>query len=93
MKLINYKRGYFDKFDCVIHGTIEVSIEEFKKILPFIKKHCYDFEPSIRENFYIDSKGNYYYSFGITPIEAIVKKYKLPRYKAGNYQIKVVLKK
>ena len=90
MKVKNYNRGYFDRFDCVIHGTIEVDKTEFAKILPIIKKYCYDFDEAITTNYYLDKKGNHFYSFGVSPIDAINNKYHLLKYKRGNYQVKLL---
>jgi hypothetical protein len=91
MKLTNYNKGYREKFDCSIHGTLEVNKEEFKKILPIIKKYCIDYDNAIQKNYYVDKQGNHYYSFGITPFIKIVNKYQLKNCKDGNYQIKLAI--
>lgn len=92
MKITNYNIGYVQKFDCSIHGTLHVTKEEFKKILPVLKKYSYDFEDSITKNYIVDKFGNHFYSFGVTPMDKINAKYKLARYKRANYQIKLHIK-
>lgn len=91
MKIKNYKRGYINTFYCVIHGTLEVSKEEFKKILPLLKKYSYNFEEDIQKNYFVDKQKNHYYCFGVKPMEKIVSKYNLTNYKRGNYQIKLCI--
>lgn len=89
MKIYNYNKGYIPTFDCVIHGTLEVSKAEFKKLLPLLKKHSFDYTGAITKNYLVDERGNHYYSFGVTPMEKIAKKYGL-KYKPQNYQIKLL---
>lgn len=36
MRIVNYKRGYSLSFDCVIHGTIKMSKEEFDKVVEYL---------------------------------------------------------
>ena len=43
MKLINYKRGYNNTFDCSIHGTIKMTFEEWLEAYKYLKNQRYDF--------------------------------------------------
>lgn len=49
MKLINYNRGYIEKFTCSIHGTIKMTASEFEEAVRYLrvnsdtisKQNCY----------------------------------------------------
>lgn len=51
MKLINYKRGYNNTFDCSVHGTIEMNREEFDNVVEFLAKNNGWWYQSHSENF------------------------------------------
>lgn len=95
MKLINYKRGYIEKFDCVIHGTIKMSLKEFDKVLSYLKfnkaKLWNDkvFEEDFKRRIYFNNGKKFLINFRTTATKLIADKWNLTNYKAGNYMLEV----
>ena len=99
IKLVNYKRGYTDKFDCSIHGTIYITREEWKKFVEYIVKNKKLLDPyGGYSNFKtfcddtsrrIETKQGYLINIRVTATGILADHYKLDNYKKGNYQIYV----
>ncbi len=99
MKVINHYKPQH-AFDCVIYGTIEVNQIEWQEIKAYLKRQNFIGElwlqKIVRERMETQSKNalNFYgenlYCLGVTPTKRVFEKYKLPRYKHQNYQIKVM---
>lgn len=87
MKITNYNRGYIDFFNCVIHGKIVVSNEEWGKIQKYAFKYAYNPSDFLR---FKSVKGGRLYDLRITTTEKIVKHFGLKNYKKGNYLIEVL---
>jgi len=93
MHIINYKKGYIPKFDCVIHGTLVMTKKEFKQEMLFIKRHTIShtrYNEALTQNYIINKKGEQFYCFGVTPTKKLAQKHSLKNYKDQNYQIKVI---
>ena len=92
MKLINYNRGYNSHFECSIHGTIEMTEDEFKEVKAYLYKSDDYFHLSSgvlmrdMETKIITSKG-FYVNIRVTATDLIARKYNLSNYKKGNYQL------
>lgn len=105
MKLINYKRGYNNTFDCSIHGTIKMDRKEFDSIVSYLygdadkirKDHAYFNSQLLKEDLarriYIrNNRGivqGFLINIRVSATEALVKQFNLNGYKRGNYQIHV----
>lgn len=94
MKITNYKRGYFDKFNCVIHGTITMNKMEFAQVvyylnIPTVK---WDYKFTLKEDLkrIIDCKKYFLINVRVGATEKIVKHFKLDNYKRGNYMLKII---
>lgn len=90
MKLVNYKRGYNNIFDCSIHGTIYMNSYEFTKIVLYIQKYKRYFSRSLFEgdiNRKIHIKNGYMVNIRVNATEALAKHWGLKNYKRGNYQL------
>ena len=93
VKLVNYKRGYNNKFDCTIHGTIYMTYGEWKKALTYLRR-------AIRSSFIkemlnddikrtIETNKGFLVNIRITATEMLASHLKLNKYRLGNYQIYV----
>lgn len=101
MKLINYKRGYNNTFDCSIHGTIKMTPIEFKQAVEYLerdadtmrKNHAYFNSILLKED--LERKINFARGFlvniRVSATEALVNHFNLRNYKRGNYQIMVTI--
>lgn len=99
MKLINYKRGYNNTFDCSIHGTIKMNRKEFDKALSYLfanqeKLWIPELLPKdlARRIFIKNSRGivqGFLVNIRTTATELIASRFNLKGYKKGNYQIEV----
>lgn len=101
MKLINYRYGYNNLFNCSIHGKIRMSTREWKKVYKFLLLGSKRWLPSypwikqiLKEDIhrkirYKNDKG-YLINIRVPATDALVKKYKLNNYKLGNYSIEVI---
>jgi hypothetical protein len=93
MKLINYKRGYNNTFDCSIHGTIKMSRDEYDEMVMFLYKN----ENKVwnKDILYTDLanrihfKGGFLCNIRTTTTEMVAKHFGLTNYKPNNYQIEV----
>ena len=95
MKLINYNYGYNNFFNCSIHGKIILNEEEWKAIIkylfnPAVKSYCL-FKNILKEDIdrYIVTKKGRLYNIRVTATEIVATKFKLDRYKRGNYMFLV----
>lgn len=103
MKLINYKRGYNNTFDCSIHGTIKMTMGEWKQAEHYLindadtirKDHSYFNSQLLKEDVQrrIKIKNGFLINIRVSATEALVKQFNLKNYKRGNYQIEVSLSK
>lgn len=98
MKLINYKRGYNNTFDCVIHGTIYMNEAQWDMVLSYLMTGTrLDYYGSdmlkklLTEDIHrkIMTKRGYLINIRGTATELIVKKWNLNNYKKGNYQLHI----
>ncbi len=89
MKLINYKRGYNNLFDCSIHGTIKMNVGEYLKVIDLMhKKNMFSTWTLSRDlERKIFTKKGFYVNVRTTATDLIAKKWKLTNYKRGNYQL------
>jgi len=98
MKLTNYYRGMATCFDCVIHGTIYMTKNEWSDVYNWFsrvrKPFMYYDDGSFRKNIFFDdvkkmieTKRGWVLNIRVTPTEHLVKRYNLKNYKRGNYQI------
>jgi hypothetical protein len=96
MRLVNYKRGYSDVFECSIHGTIYMSRNEFNKAFRYIKR----IKKYLGGDFYfnlfvqdthrvVETKDYQLINVRITATQKIVQKFSLSGYKPGNYQLAI----
>ena len=105
MKLINYKRGYNNTFDCSIHGTIKMNREEFDNAIEYLfndadrirKEHSYFSSELLKDDvarrIHIkNSRGisqGFLINIRVSATEALVKHFNVKGYKRNNYQIEV----
>ena len=103
MKLINYKRGYNNTFNCSIHGTIEMTYKEWKEVFRRLKRSINPFKYYDDGRFYkriffediqraIITKRARYINIRVALTSWIVKKYGLTNYKRGNYKLRILAK-
>jgi hypothetical protein len=102
MKLINYKRGYNDTFECSIGGTITMSQEEWVRVKRYLIKKAKRLDvisgwTMWSKVFARDCKqtittpeGNTLLSIGVTLTEGIAQRYHLTTYKQCNYQLHIL---
>lgn len=100
MKLVNYKRGYNDLFNCSIHGTIYMNNMEWGEVYRYIQnnKTLLDkYDPVFYWKLFADdcertqaNSHGYCINIRVRATEAIARKYKLNNYKLGNYQLCIV---
>ena len=94
MKLINYKMGYNNTFDCSIHGTIKMSLKEYKKAIKYLKNNSvkWGYKYLLVEDLkrVIKLKNGFLVNIRVSATDKLVKKFDLSNYKVGNYQILVV---
>lgn len=94
MKLINYKRGYLEKFDCVIHGTIRVNPMEYAQFVYYlnIPSVKYDTKSHLKKDLErkINTKIGFLVNLRVSATERIVRHFKIKGYKPGNYMIEVI---
>lgn len=97
MKLINYKRGYNNIFDCSIHGTIKMTLKEYDNVLTYLK---YDkaklwdsdiFAKDIKKAIYFDNGKKFLINIRSTATKLLADKFNLTNYKNCNYQIEVTI--
>lgn len=84
MRLINYKYGYNDTFNCSIHGKIILTQTELDHFLKYHGKKLFDVKDLSRR---IETKKGYYINIRVDATEALVKFYKLEKYRRGNYAL------
>ena len=102
MKLVNYKRGYNERFDCSIHGTIYMTHSEWDKSFAYLKRYAKrmkDFNLTLYSHYLdlvktdsqrqIQTVGGFIINIRVTATELLVERYNLTNYKRGNYQINV----
>ena len=93
MKLTNYDRGYVSEFDCVIHGAIYMTRNEYDKVVQFLYR-------SIQDDFYtallyrdlarrIHIKNGFRVNVRVPNTAKIVRKFGLTNYKLGNFMLEV----
>ena len=93
MVVKNYNRGYFDKFDCVIHGRIVVfGAPEMDIIKQLLNKMPIDSSyPYLKRNAIIKfNNADKLFHLGTTPTDFIAKSLNLKGYKKGNYMFDIV---
>lgn len=89
MKLINYKKGYSEKFDCSIHGTIKMTLKEWKRARKWLlTQHLFNKDLLIEDfkRVVLTEKG-YFINIRVTATELLASKYNLTNYKDGNYRL------
>lgn len=94
MKIKNYKYGYNDTFNCSIHGTIEMTNTEFKKVKKYL------FNPKVQWGYksmlttdlnrIVKSRQGFLINIRVRPTEKIVDHFKLKGYKRGNYALRII---
>lgn len=102
MKIINYKYGWREQFQCVIHGRIVMSRTEWiLEVLPYLRRSSVIKRINRSAGWYSlgflrdDIKRSYLTKQGVllnirvSPTEAVVKRFKPAgmKYKRGNYEI------
>jgi hypothetical protein len=93
MKLINYNYGYYNEFDCSIHGKIIVSPKEWAEVKKWLKRKAkaintkYLWLDILQEDFarLIETKQGNLCNIRTTATNLIAKKYGLKKYKHANY--------
>jgi len=107
MRLINYKRGYNNTFNCSIDGTIEMNREKYDKMVSYLfnnadtirKDHEYFNSQILKEDLarrvYIkNSRGvsqGFLINIRLSATDAVVKHFNIKGHKRGNYQIRVTI--
>lgn len=98
MKIINYNYGYSNFFDCSLHGKIIMTKREWEKALLFLFRGAKRWLPSypwvknvLKSDIkrFIKTKMGNIFNIRVPATETIAEKYKLKRYKRGNYIIVV----
>lgn len=99
MKLVNYKRGYNNLFDCSIHGTIYMTDDEWQTALKYISDKQGELDlyggSTMWSIFVRDTQRKYsdkkhsYLNIRITATKMLADHFNLTNYKKGNYQIAV----
>lgn len=95
MKLINYKYGYNNTFNCSIHGKIIVNKSEWKSIVKYLLnpsvKSCYLYKNVLKDDFKrcINARSGKLFNIRVTATELVVRKFNIKNYKAGNYMFLV----
>lgn len=87
MRIVNYRRGYSDFFDCSIHGRIIVTNDEWGLIRKHIEKYAFDTDDFIR---FQSVRGGRWYNIRTTATDKLVKYFSLEKYRRGNYVIEVI---
>jgi hypothetical protein len=89
MKLINYKKGYSNLFDCSIHGTIKMTLKEWKKARKWLLTQNLFNIDIFKQDFkrLLIVKNGYFINIRVTATKLLSEKYKLNNYKDGNYQL------
>lgn len=89
MVLTNYKRGYIERFDCSIYGTIKMSVDEYRDVVHFLRNRNYDWKHVLESDLErrIETKKGFYANIRTTATGLIARKWKLKGYKNGNYQL------
>ncbi len=92
MIIKNYYRGYYEQFECVIHGRIIVQGEpELDIIRQLLKKMPVDCSYPWIKLLAIERMANKrLFCLGVTATEYIANKLNLRGYKNGNYMFDVV---
>lgn len=101
MKLINYNYGYYNTFNCTIHGKIQMTEAEWREALKYLKsaKVKKSFLPSYPHTNHmlledicrnVLAKKGYLINIRVSMTEKLVSKYDLPRYKRGNYMLQII---
>jgi hypothetical protein len=89
MKVINYNKGYIPEFDCVIHGSIVMSREEFNEVRAYLYAEAA--KPDRPYYLYYDRlvddlknrikvNGGFAVNVRVSATELIVKKWNLQKY-------------
>lgn len=91
MKLINYNYGYYNIFNCSIHGKIIVTLQEWNAMKKYLfnpaVKHCYLYKDILKQdlNRFITTKQGKIYNIRVTATKKIVNKFNITGYKPNNY--------
>ena len=100
MRLINYKYGYNNTFNCSIHGKIILSTKEWSDVLKYFRS------PQVKKSFLpsypwtnsilledtkrkIQTKDGYIINIRVPMTEKLATRYKLNNYKRGNYMLNI----
>jgi hypothetical protein len=89
MRISNYKRGYIERFDCVIDGTIYLQGKaELYTLYDIVKKMPDNIwkDNALKTLKTVRCKAGELFHLTNTPTEYLVKKLRLKKYKRGNYQ-------
>lgn len=101
MKLINYRYGYSNFFDCSLHGKIIVTSTEWEKVKKFLLKTQKWIDDSGYVGFYKKIlredlkriqkvKSGFRCSIRVSATQGIAEQFGLKKYKRGNYVFEVV---
>lgn len=92
MKVTNYQKDNYQYIgDCVVRGSIKMTMQEFFEAEKYLKK---EYQKAVKNNnTYIRDELKYTkllpenkrVVMGVTATELVFKRYKLPRYKQQNY--------
>ncbi len=88
MKLTNYKRGYINKFDCSIHGTIRIGKRNVATVIRLLSEMPEDCSYPWVSRLALErlNIGDKSFCLGVTATEYLVRCLGLKGYKNGNYQ-------
>lgn len=94
MRLINYKRGFIQRFDCVIHGRIIMTHKEWHKALAYLRRakdwgYKFMLEKDIRRAIFT-SGPDFIVNIRVGATEKLVSHFGIDGYKQGNYWIEVI---
>lgn len=100
MKLINYKRGYNNTFNCSIHGTIKMTRVEFDQFYRHIRNNR-ELLDKYNSEFYwkifnedikraINTKDSQIINVRVPATEELARHFHLRGYKKGNYQLEII---
>lgn len=96
MRIINCNLGYFEDFDCSIHGKIIATQEEWNKAIKYLfnnkVKHCYLHKDILREDLErkIKTINGYMVNIRVGATELIVNKFGVDKYRKGNYIFEII---
>lgn len=97
MKLINYNYGYYQQFNCSIHGKIVMTLKEWRDALKFLRRKKWSISSPwiarvLSEDIskHVPNKNSFLVNIRVPATEALVKRYNLAGYKRANYMLQII---